>query len=160
MINLIVAHDQNRVIGKDNDLIWHLPGDLKFFKNTTLNHVLIMGRKTFESFPGLLPKRENVVITRQKDYKFDGAIVFHSLIEAVDHYKDREEVFIAGGANIYEQCFSLVERMYITKIDHSFEGDAFFPEYDEKQFQLKSEDFHPKDEKNKYDFTVCTYLKN
>ncbi|MFT6815533.1 MAG: dihydrofolate reductase [Sphingobacteriales bacterium] len=160
MINLIVAHDQNRVIGKDNDLIWHLPGDLKFFKNTTLNHVLIMGRKTFESFPGLLPKRENVVITRQRDYKFDGAIVFHSLIEAVDHYKDREEVFIAGGANIYEQSFSLVERMYITKIDHSFEGDAFFPEYDEKQFQLKSEDFHPKDEKNKYDFTVCTYLKN
>jgi dihydrofolate reductase len=160
MINLIVAHDQNRVIGKDNDLIWHLPGDLKFFKNTTLNHVLIMGRKTFESFPGLLPKRENVVITRQKDYKFDGAIVFHSLIEAVDHYKDREEVFIAGGANIYEQSFSLVERMYITKIDHGFEGDAFFPEYDEKQFQLKSEDFHPKDEKNKYDFTVCTYLKN
>ncbi len=164
MISIIVAVANNNVIGKDNTLIWHLPADMKFFKEKTTGHCIITGRKNYESIPDKfrpLPNRTNIVITRQKEYAAPGAIVVNSIEEAIAKAKETadEEIFIIGGAEIYKQSMHLVNRIYLTKINHNFVGDAFFPELLNFQWKLTSETKGILDEKNKYEYDFLTFDK-
>lgn len=142
MISLIVAVSKNNAIGKDNKLLFHIKEDLAFFKKTTLNKTIVMGRKTFESLPGILPSRKHIVITRDKDYKIDNpnVEVRHSLIEVLNEYKhSSKELFVIGGGEIYKQSIEsgLLDRMYITKVDKIVEGaDTFFPEISSEYYEL------------------------
>lgn len=156
MLSIIVAVGESNVIGKDNQLIWHLPRDLKHFKETTTGHYIIMGRKTFESNGRPLPNRTNVILTRDKGYNAEGCIVVHSLEEAINLAKDDPEPFIIGGGVIYEIAMPLVDRIYLTQIHHKFEGDTFFPEINmDEWIEVEKRVFEP-DEKNKYPFTIST----
>ena len=157
MLILIAAVAQNNVIGKDNELVWHLPADMRFFKNTTMGHTLIMGRKTFESFGKPLPGRKSIVITRQKNWQYEGVKVVHSLDEAIKAAPQGEEVFIVGGAEIYRLALPLCKKMYLTIVHHEFEGDTFFPPVDFTQWKLISEEKHPTDEKHAFAFSIRTY---
>ncbi len=131
-IALIAALAKNRVIGKDNDMPWYIPEDLKFFKRSTLGKPMIMGRKTFESLPGLLPGRRHIVVTRQKGLVLEGAEVVHSLDEALElaEQDKPEEIMVIGGAQLYAQALAKANRLYLTYIHENFEGDTFFPEFD------------------------------
>jgi len=163
--SLIVAVSQNGVIGKDNDLIWHLPKDMKFFKDTTMGHHVIMGRKNFESIPHKyrpLPNRTNVIITRNSDYKAEGCLVVNSVEEAlkVAESNGENEAFIIGGGQIYKLAVDadLVDRIYLTRIHHSFDGDTFFPELNPDWIELKREDYF-KDDNHKYDYSFIVLEK-
>jgi dihydrofolate reductase len=158
MISLIVAIADNRAIGKNNDLLWHLPDDLKHFKRTTSGHPIIMGRKTFESFGARpLPKRTNVVITRGNAYTSAGnLVVVRSLDEALEQVKEDDEIFIIGGGEIYKQAMPLIDRMYLTVVHHQFEADTYFPAFDESQWTEVANEYHPADEKHAYAFTIKT----
>ena len=163
-ISIIVAVAENNVIGKDNKLIWHLPADMKFFKEKTTGHCVITGRKNYESIPEKyrpLPNRTNIIITRQTHYKAPGAIVVGSVEQALDQAKKRgdAEIFIIGGAEIFKQTMHKANKIYLTKIFHFFEGDTYFPEIDFKQWkEIKREDFQP-DEKNKYAYSFIELEK-
>ncbi|HRH03731.1 MAG TPA: dihydrofolate reductase [Bacteroidia bacterium] len=164
ILSLIVAAAENNAIGKNNDLIWHLPTDMKFFKDTTTGHCVIMGRKNYDSIPlkyRPLSNRTNIIVTRQKDFTAPGCIVAHSLGEAIARAKEIEEVelFIIGGAEIYAQSISLVDKIYLTRVHHSFEADAFFPEVDFKHYKIRSSLFVQQDTKNPYSFTITIYEK-
>ena len=154
MLSIIVAVAENNVIGKDNDLIWKLPRDMRHFKETTTGHYIIMGRKTFESNGRPLPNRTNVIITRDKTYKAEGCIIAHSLEDAIKEAKNDSEAFIIGGGVIYELAMPLIDRIYLTKIHHLFEGDTFFPELNMNEWLITEERFFEPDEKNKYPFTI------
>ncbi len=158
MISFLVAMDQNRVIGKDNALPWHLPDDLKFFKRVTMGHPIVMGRKTYESIGKPLPGRENIIITRNTEYQADGCTILHS-VEELQKYLDKkeEEVFIIGGAQLFNDTFPIADRLYITEIHHEFEGDTFFPEFPESEWTLTSKEKGIKDEKNPYDYYYTIY---
>ncbi|GIV33425.1 MAG: dihydrofolate reductase [Chitinophagales bacterium] len=161
MIALILAVSENQVIGKDNKLPWHLPADMKHFVQLTKGHVVIMGRKTFESLQKPLPDRINLVVTRQHDFHAPGTIICHSLEEALQkaaHYESKD-IFIIGGSEIYRQSLPLADRIYLTRIHHQFEGDTFFPDPDPQQWQIVSRAFHLPDEKNPYPYTFITYAK-
>lgn len=157
MLSLIVAIAQNNVIGKDNMLVWYLPADMRFFKNTTMGHTLIMGRKTFESFGKPLPGRKTLVITRQKGWKYDGVTVVHSLQDAISSAPGDEEVFIIGGAEVYRQAMPYCQKMYITIIHNDFEGDTYFPPVDYSQWKLMSDEMHLPDEKNLYSYSFRVF---
>ena len=129
MISLIVAHDKNRVIGYENAMPWHLPGDLKYFKETTMGKPVIMGRKTFESIGRPLPGRRNIIITRNKEYTYEGIETVHSLEEALTLVQGAEEIMVIGGEQIFTQALPLADRLYITWIEHEFTGDTYFPAY-------------------------------
>jgi dihydrofolate reductase len=164
MISLIVATGKNNVIGKDNKLIWHLPADMKFFKEKTSGHCIITGRKNYESIPEKfrpLPNRTNIVITRQHDYVAPGAIVVNSLEEALTKAKKTgdNEIFIIGGAEIFKQCLSVTDRIYLTEIHHEFEGDVYFPELEMKNWKEISRLKGPVDEKNQYPHDYVTLEK-
>lgn len=159
MLSIIAAVSQNHVIGKDNKLIWHLPADMQFFKKTTMGHTLIMGRKTFESFGKPLPGRKSIVITRQKDWGFDGVIVENSLESAIRLAFADEEVFIIGGSEIYRQALPLCDKMYLTVIHHDFEGDSYFPDVDFSKWRMIQDGFHEADEKNHYCFSFRVYIR-
>ncbi|WP_333599796.1 dihydrofolate reductase [Flavobacterium sp.] len=159
MITLIAAVAENNALGKDNQLLWHLPEDFKRFKKLTTGHYIIMGRKTFESFPKPLPNRTHVIITRQQDYAPADCIVVNSLQEAITVCPMDEEVFVIGGGEIYKQSIEMADKIDITKVHHSFDADTFFPEIDLGQWQLAFEEFHPKDEKHTFDFTFQTYIR-
>ena len=142
--SLIVAMDIDRGIGKNNDLMWHLPSDMRFFKETTSGHVVVMGRKNYESIPEKyrpLPNRENVVLTRNQSYVADDCTIFHSLEECLNYYESEEErtIFIIGGGEIYRQALEMdvIDEMYISHVNHSYGADTFFPEFDLKNGQLK-----------------------
>ena len=162
-LSIIVAAAKNNVIGKNNTLIWNLPADMRFFKEKTRGHPVITGRKNYESIPEKyrpLPDRTNIVITRQVDYKAPGAIVMSSVDAAIQYAKQHhsnEEVFIIGGAEIYKQTIPICDRIYLTRIHHSFEGDAFFPELALTEWKLIHTEDIPSDEKNKYPFTFETW---
>ena len=157
MIACVVAHSRNRVIGRDGDLPWHLPADLKHFKNLTTGHPIIKGRKTFESIGKPLPNRTNIVITRQQDFEAEGCLVAHSLSEALMMAQQMDsDVFIIGGAEIYKQAMFLADTIYLTEVHHSFEGDTFFPEIDSVLWQETSREEYKADEKNAYDFAFVT----
>ena|SRR5690554_1682886 len=157
MNSIIVAAAQNNAIGKKNSLLWHMPEDLKFFKKTTSGHTVIMGRKTFESVGKLLPNRRNIIISRQKDYKVEGAEVVHSLDEALSICNTDEENFIIGGAEIYSLAMDKVDRIYFTLIYNEFEADAFFPPILQDLWQLVSESYHSADNKNPHDYNFMIY---
>ncbi|MEC3885912.1 dihydrofolate reductase [Halobacillus sp. HZG1] len=159
MISFIFAMDKNRLIGKDNDLPWHIPNDFKFFKDTTWGKTIIMGRKTFESFPQPLPEREHIVITSNKNYDREGCTVIHSIDEILKMEQDNpdKEWFVIGGSVLFEKMLPHADRMYLTYIDASFEGDTYFPQYDESEWTLVSETKGLKDEKNPYDYYFRTY---
>jgi dihydrofolate reductase len=162
ILSIIVAVAENNVIGKDNTLIWNLPTDMKFFKEKTKGHIIITGRKNYESIPEKyrpLPDRTNIVITHQADYKASGAVVVGAIEAAIQYAKQHhasEEVFIIGGAEIYKQTISICDRIYLTRIHHSFEGDAFFPELT-ADWKLVQQSTIAADEKNKYPFTFQTW---
>jgi dihydrofolate reductase len=159
--SIIVAASKNNAIGKNNELLWHMPADLKFFRKTTSGHTVIMGRKTFESVGEALPKRRNIVITRQANFQADNIEVVNSLEEALaacEH--EKEEIFIVGGAQIYEQAMSLTDRIYLTRINHDFQdADTFFPEINDEEWQLEEVEHHESDEKNPYDYSFYLYSK-
>ena len=155
MLSLIVAAAENSAIGRGNDLLWHLPDDLKHFKRTTKGHYVIMGRKTFESQGKKpLPGRTNIVITRKKDYSAPKCIVVSSLEKALDAVKKDEEPFIIGGSEIYKKALAKVDRIYLTRVHATFDADTFFSEPNFKQWEIVSEEFHPADEKHQYSFSV------
>lgn len=162
-ISIIVAKARNNVIGKDNQLVWKLSGDLRHFKRTTLGHHVIMGRKTFESMGKPLPGRTSIVITRNKDYQIPSPHhVVHSLDTAlgIARSKGLGQVFILGGAEIFKMALPLTDEMIITEVDATPDGDAFFPPVDYSEWEKVSEERHPKDEKNEYDFTFVVYKRN
>jgi dihydrofolate reductase len=156
---LIAATSQNNALGKDNKIIWHLPDDFKRFKELTSGHHIIMGRKTFESFPKPLPNRTHVVITRQKNFNPEGCIVVNSIEEAFEICPKNEDVFLIGGAEIYKLGLPFTDKIELTFINETFEADAFFPEIDFSEWKLTNEEFHAKDEKHAYDFSFQTYIK-
>lgn len=159
MITLIAAVSENNALGKDNQLLWHLPDDFKRFKNVTSDHYIIMGRKTFESFPKLLPNRTHVIITRQKDYSPENCIVVDSLPKAIAVCPKNEEIFIIGGGEIYKQSIEIADKLDITRVHHAFEADTFFPEIELTDWHLTSVLFHPKDEKHAFDFSFMTFKR-
>ena len=165
-VSLIVAASKNGVIGKDNDLIWHLPRDMKFFKDTTLGHNVIMGRKNFESIPHKyrpLPGRTNIVITRQSEYTAEGCIVVKSVEAALEIAKNNgdKEPFIIGGGQIYRLALEqdLVDKIYLTKVHHSFEGDTFFPELN-TNWKETNRITNKVDENHSYAYDFITLEKN
>ena len=158
MISLIVAHDKNRVIGYENQMPWHLPGELKYFKEQTMGKPMIMGRKTFESIGRPLPGRRNIVITRNENYQQEGIEVVKSLEEGIRLVEDAEEIMIIGGEQIFKLALPIADRLYITHIENEFQGDTFFPTYGE-EWRLVSES-EPVVAPDGYSFTYCIYEKN
>jgi dihydrofolate reductase len=155
IISLIWAMDENRLIGIDNRLPWKLPADMKWFRRHTLGKPIIMGRKTFDSFGGRpLPERTNIVVTRDKNYTAEGAVVVYSIDEALQAAGDAAEVMIIGGASFYQQMLPRADRLYVTQVHGSFEGDAWFPEFDMSVWLESGREEHPVDEKNGY---ACTF---
>jgi dihydrofolate reductase len=158
-ISLIAAVSENNVIGKDNDLPWRLPNDMKFFVQTTKGHHILMGRKNLESFGKLLPNRTNIVLTRDENYKFEGAEIFHDLKAAIQFAKNNgeDELMIIGGGEIYNQALDQADRIYLTRVHAEIEGDVYFPEIDENKWKEIMKTPHQKDERHDYDFTFLTY---
>jgi len=164
--SLIVAVAENNVIGKDNDLIWRLPKDMKFFKETTLNHHIITGRKNYISIPKKfrpLPDRTNIVLTRQTDFSEEGCVISNTLEDAIIYAKNynETELFIIGGGQIYKEALEkgLIDRMYITHVHEEFDGDTFFPEIDPSIWEKNSEVKNPTDEKHTHSYTFTIYEK-
>ena len=160
-VKLIVAKADNNAIGKGNDLIWRLPADLKFFKETTLGHTLIMGRKTFESIGFPLPGRTTIIVSRDKNYSKEGCKIAHSIEEAINMVENDDSPFIAGGATIYKQALQngLIDEMIITEVHEDFDADAFFPEINMDEWTETSRVHNTTDEKNKYEYSFVTYKK-
>jgi dihydrofolate reductase len=158
-ISLIAAATENNVIGKDNDLPWHLPDDMKFFVQTTKGHHILMGRKNLESFGKLLPRRTNIILTRDQSFNYEGAVIFHDLKEAFQFAEKNgeEELMVIGGGEIYKQALPHADRIYLTRIHTELEGDTFFPDFDHKKWKVVSKEYHPKDEKHQFDFTFYTF---
>lgn len=159
MITLIAAIGEKNELGKDNQLVWHLPEDFKRFKSITSGHYIILGRKTFESFPKPLPNRTHVIITRQKDYAPENCIVVNSIKDAVAACTKEQDVFVIGGGEIYKQSIEIADKLEVTRVHHTFEADTFFPEIDLEKWKLDFEEFHQKDEKHNFDFTFLTYTR-
>lgn len=155
MLSLIVAEAENRVIGAGGQLPWRLSGDLRRFKQLTLGHTLIMGRKTFDSIGRLLPGRRTIVVTRQADWSFPGALVAHDLDQALRLVDPADETFVVGGAEIYRQALPLVERIYLTRVHARLAGDTFFPELPPDTWQEIRREHQAAGERDDYD---CTYL--
>jgi dihydrofolate reductase len=155
-LSIIVAMDENQLIGKDNALPWHLPADLGYFKKTTMGKTVLMGRKTYESIGRPLPNRRNVVVSRNTDFQADGCEVVGSIEAALELAKDDDEVMVMGGASFYEQMLPSADRLYITQIEGKYEGDAHFPKFNRSEFNEISRESHTSDEKNKhtYHFTI------
>lgn len=157
-LTIIVAAAENNAIGKDNKLIWHLSDDLKRFKRLTSGHCIIMGRKTFESFPKPLPNRTHIVITRQKDYNVpEGVITVNSLTDAIEKASHDSQPFIIGGGEIYKQAMPIANTIEITRVHESFEADTFFPDIDKTKWKEVNNVFHKKDAKNDHEFSFITY---
>ncbi len=157
MISFVVAIGQNNVMGKDNAIPWHIPADLKFFKKVTMGHPIVMGRKTYDSIGKPLPGRENIIMTRNQHYAQEGCTIIHTVEELLKLEEKNEEVCVIGGAEIFKITFPHADRLYLTKINHEFEGDTFFPDFDESEWKIISEEKGPKDEKNPYDYTFFIY---
>lgn len=160
-IAIIVALDEQNAIGRKGDLLCHLPGDLKHFKQVTSGHTVIMGRRTFESLPkGALPDRTNIVITSDVAENYPGCIVVRSLEEALSHCADNETVFIIGGGELYRTTLHLANQLYLTRIHHTFDdADTLFPEIDHNEWRLTGEEAHKADERHSFDYTFLTYKR-
>ena len=161
MLSIIVAKAKNNIIGKDNNLIWHLPEDLKRFKELTTGHTIIMGRKTFESLGRVLPNRKHIVFTQNPDFKVDdeNVEIVHSLLQIQEYIESEEEVFVIGGAMIYGLLMPYVTKMYITQINQDFEGDVFFPKVNPEKWEIIDRQKGIQDENNELDYEYITYEK-
>ena len=158
MITIVVAMGKNREIGADNQLLWHLPKDLKHFKELTSGHPIIMGRKTYESIGKPLLNRTNIVISRKNDWFEEGILIVGSIKEALKFAKKIDEnIFIIGGGTIYEQTIDLADQLEVTLVDAELKADTFFPKIDEKKWLKTNETTHQKDEKNQFDFSFQTF---
>jgi dihydrofolate reductase len=158
-LSLIVAVDENNGIGKNNQLPWHLPADLKHFKNLTTGHPIIMGRKTFDSIGKALPNRKNIMVTRQKDLQIEGVEIVNSLDEALKLCKNEGEVFIIGGSQIFDQSFPIANTLYLTRIHEVFDADTHFPGIDKNIWEEQERTEHQPDEKNAFRYTFISYAK-
>ena len=161
MITVIAAIASNNALGKDNDLIWHLPADLKRFKKVTTGHYILMGRNTFESIGRPLPNRTTIIITRNKNYFKEGCLIANSLEQAIEMAKPAAQIFIIGGAQIYKEAIAkeVAVQLDITLVHHSFEADVFFPEIDLKIWKEVAREDYKADEKNDYDYSFVSYQK-
>ena len=158
MISLLVARDENGVIGINNQLPWHLPADLAYFKRVTMNHKIIMGRKTFQSIGRILPGREYIVLTRDPSFSYEGCTVLHSIDEMLQKYEHlNEEIFVIGGSEIFKEILPHAKRLFITEIHHAFEGDTFFPDIDSSEWKVISNEPGVKDDRNPYDYEYVVY---
>lgn len=157
---MIAAAAENNALGKDNDLLWHLPDDFKRFKKLTIGHKIIMGRKTFESFPKPLPKRTHIIITRDTNYSvpYEDCIIVHSIEDAIQLVFG-EDAFIIGGGEIYKQGAAFADIIELTRVHTSIEADTFFPEIELANWELTAKEHHPKDEKHLHAFTYLTYSR-
>jgi dihydrofolate reductase len=160
IISIVAAMDCNRLIGNKNQLPWHLPADFAHFKSVTMGKPIIMGRKTFESIGKPLPGRTNIILSRNPETCFEGAICVNSFEDAIHAIPDAEEMMVIGGSTIYKMLLPQVDRMYLTYVDGSFEGDAWFPELDETLWSEKESVIRQADEKNLYDCRFVTLEKN
>lgn len=158
MVSIIVAIAANGVIGDKNSLLWHIKEDMRFFRQKTTSHPVIMGRKTYDSLGRPLPNRTNVVISRTLNH-IEGCTVVHSLEEAIALFPSEEEIFIIGGAQIYAQALDVADRMYITHIEHSYEGDTSFPEWNRAQWRLIEKESMLCGENFRYPFSFETYIR-
>lgn len=163
-ISLIAAVAHNHVIGKDNDLPWHLPDDMKFFMQTTKGHHCIMGRKNYDSIPEKfrpLPNRTNIVVTRQREFKAPGCLVVHTLKRAFEIARNNGEgeVFVIGGAEIYRASMEVADILYLTEIQADIEGDTYFPFFDKQHWQETSRKHHPTNDRHAYAFDFVTYVR-
>ena len=158
-ISAIVAVSKGNVIGKDNDIPWYLPADFRYFKKVTMGHNILMGRKCFESIGKPLPKRTNIVITRNPFFLSAGVLIFNSIEEGIEAARanGEEELFIIGGGIIYEQTAHLWDTLYLTEVDLEVQGDVFFPEVKSEEWDLVSSEHHSSDEKNEYNYTFKVY---
>jgi dihydrofolate reductase len=160
ILSLIAAIGINNELGKNNKLLWDLPGDMKHFRETTTGYSVVMGRKTFESIGRPLPNRRNIVITRDETYYYEGVKVVHSLDEALGLFSDsEEEVFCLGGGEIFKQAIDVAHRLYITRVESTFDADVFFPEIDKEKWKEISKEPHEKDERNPFPYTFILYEK-
>ena len=160
-ISILVACSTNQVIGRDGDLPWRLSADLKRFKRLTMGHPILMGRKTLQSIGRLLPGRQTIVLTRNPEFEFPGAIVVHDWATAVAKASEAEsskepELFVVGGAEIYRLALPFVDRIHLTRVHAEIDGDTLFPELDDSQWQVVNEEDHKSDEKNEYDYSFAT----
>jgi dihydrofolate reductase len=158
-ITMIAAAGENNELGKDGTLVWHLPDDFKRFKSLTSGHHIIMGRKTFESFPKPLPNRTHIILTRDKNYKTDGGIVVHDMQTALAAVSEDQNPFIIGGGEIYQLGLAVADEIELTKVHGSFDVDTYFPEIDQTKWKIKTSLHHPADEKHKYSFDYETWVK-
>ena len=156
-ITLIVAAAENNAIGKDNKMPWHLPNDFKYFKKNTLEHSVVMGRKTFESIGKPLPERRNIILTRDMNYTHEEVDVANSVQEVQNYCRDEREIFIIGGAEIYKQTLPLADKVLLTRVHTTIDGDAYFPELLDHEWNLVSAEKHDKDEKHAFDYTFEVY---
>ena len=158
-ITIIAAISENNVLGKNNKLIWHIPDDLKRFKKLTLGHSVIMGRKTFESIAKPLPQRKNIILTRNKNYKAKGALIAHNVKEALNFCQNDNQPFIIGGAEIYKLFMNISNKIELTRIHKSYDGDAFFPEILEEKWKLVKSKKNNLNETKIINFSYLTYIK-
>jgi len=159
MISMIVAMADNGAIGKDNELLWHLPKDFQHFKAVTMGKPILMGRKTYESIGRPLPGRKNIVITRDERFDAEGVTVVHSISSALEEAKEFDDVMVIGGASFYEQMLPRVDTLYVTVVRQHFDADAFFPEINAAEWQIVEQVNHEPDEKHAYPFSFITYQR-
>ncbi len=155
LLSLIAARDQDRVIGRENRLPWRLPADLQHFKRLTLDKPIVMGRKTWESLPGLLPRRQHIVISGNPDYRAEGCLVVNSIEQALAAVAAVDEVMVIGGAQLFEQLLPVADRLYLTLVQARIAGDTWFPRYDQYRWLELERSVHPADEQNPFD---CLFL--
>lgn len=160
VISLVAAMAKNRVIGKDNKMPWHLPADLKHFKAVTMAKPIVMGRKTYESIGRPLPGRQNVVISRDPDYKVEGCDVVNSIEAAIELLSNKEEIMIIGGGFLYSQMMGLADKLYLTFIDLEVKGDTYFPEFEGLNLTESASEAHLSDDKNPYNYRFVNYHIN
>lgn len=158
-LSLIVATDEENGIGKDNQLLWHLPNDLKFFKKVTSGHTIIMGRKTFDSIGKPLPNRRNIVVTRQQGLQIEGAEIYPDLETAIASCGQEGQFFVIGGGEIYRQALPLASQIYLTKVAHTFNADTFFPVLSANDYMIIYNEKHEKDAKHAFDYTFSVLKK-
>lgn len=156
MISIIAALSENRVIGHQNRLPWHLPADLRHFKGLTVGKPIVMGRRTWESLPGLLPDRLHIVVTADRAYRAEGCLLVHTVDQALEAAAGMPEVMIVGGATLYAQILPRAQRMYLTLVHANLAGDAFFPDFDNREWRELERESHAEDERNLYPYTFLT----
>ncbi|GAA4384071.1 dihydrofolate reductase [Hymenobacter koreensis] len=161
MVALVVAMAENGVIGRDNQLPWHLPADLKHFKQLTLGHPIVMGRRTFESIGKPLPGRRNIVVTRQQDWQAAGCETVHSVLGAIELARETDDqVMIIGGAEIYRQALPAADTVYLTEVHHNVEGDAVLPPFTTDEWREESRERHEPDEKHAFPYSFVTLRRH